>query len=88
MPLVAPSGTVITLISTTNVLPVNGSTNLIAVLIENGSAAAATPPAGTTPAATTGSAGTAVHNGTLVSFATTLGSIQPSEARTSAARSR
>lgn len=76
VPLVAPAGTVITLVSSTNVLPINGSTDLVAVLIENGTTGTGTG------GATTGSAGTAVHNGTLVSFTTSLGTIEPAEART------
>src|SRR5260221_4426796 len=70
VPLTAPSGTVITLISSTNVLPVNGSTDITAVLIESGST--------TTSTATTGvaGAGTPVHNGTLVTFTTSLGKIE------------
>jgi hypothetical protein len=79
VPLVAPAGTVITLVSSTNVLPVNGSTDLVAVLIENGTTSTGT---GTGTATTTASSGTAVHNGTLVSFTTSLGAIEPAEART------
>lgn len=74
MPLTAPAGTVITLVSTTNVLPINGSTEVVAVLIENGTTGTGT--------AATGSAGTPVHNGTVVIFTTSLGTIEPSEART------
>ena len=37
VPLLAPAGTVITLVSTSNTLPINGSTDVVAVLIENGS---------------------------------------------------
>jgi adhesin/invasin len=77
VPLVAPAGTVITLVSNTNVLPINGATDIIAVLIESGGTSS-----GTGANATTGSAGTAVHNGTLVSFTTSLGKIEPAEART------
>jgi len=77
VPLTAPAGTVITLVASTNVLPINGSTDLIAVLIENG-----TTGTGTGGAATP-SAGTPVHNGTLVTFTTSLGRIEPAEARTS-----
>ena len=81
VPLTAPSGTVITLLATTNVLPVNGSTDIIAVLIRSGQQT--TPTTGAQPAATsTPSTGTPVHNGTVVSFTTTLGRIQPSEAKT------
>jgi hypothetical protein len=65
VPLMAPAGTEITLVSSTNVLPINGSTELHAVLIE-----------------TEGGAGTPVHNGTLVNFTTSLGRIEPAEART------
>lgn len=82
MPLLAPAGTVITLVSAANFLPVNGSTDVVAVLIENG-----TTSTGTGPGATTGaSAGTPVHNGTLVSFTTSLGRIEPAEARTTNGR--
>lgn len=80
VPLVAPAGTVITLVSSTNVLPINGSTDLVAVLIESGTTSTGT---GT---ATTPSAGTAVHNGTLVTFTTSLGKIEPAEARTTNGR--
>src|ERR1051325_6107591 len=84
MPLVAPSGTVITLISGTNVLPSNASTDVTAVLIENGTTSSGTGTGGnnTTPAG----AGTPVHNGTLVTFTSTLGRIEPVEARTTAGR--
>jgi Bacterial Ig-like domain (group 1)/PKD domain len=82
VPLVAPAGTVITLVSSTNVLPINGSTDLVAVLIENGTTSSGTGTGGTT----TGSAGNAVHNGTLVTFTTSLGKIEPAEARTTNGR--
>lgn len=83
-PLVAPSGTVITLIATTNLLPINGSTDIIALLIENGTVA--TPPpaggGGSTTATTGTSSGTPVHNGTVVTFTTTLGRMEPAEVKT------
>jgi len=82
VPLTAPAGTVITLVATTNVLPINGSTDLIAVLIENGTTGSGTG----TNATTTASAGTPVHNGTLVTFTTSLGRIEPAEARTTNGR--
>ncbi len=69
VPLTAPFGTVITLVSSANVVPINGSTDLVAVLIE-----------------TDGDAGTPVHNGTLVNFTTSLGRIEPAEARTTNGR--
>lgn len=62
VPLLAPTGSTITLIAAATALPINGSTDIIAQLIE----AAGTPP----------------HTGTHISFTTTLGSIQPSEAET------
>jgi hypothetical protein len=92
VPLTAPSGTVITLFPTATTVPLNGEIEIVATAIENGVAAPPTtpaPPPGTpptqptTPAAPTPGAGTPVHNGTLISFTTTLGRIEPSEARTS-----
>ncbi len=62
VPLLAPSGSTITLIASATALPVNGSTTLIAQVIE----ASGTPP----------------QQGTTVSFTTTLGSFQPSQAET------
>src|SRR5713101_1285897 len=62
VPLLAPSGSSITLIATATALPINGSTDLIAQVIE----ASGTPP----------------QHGTRITFSTTLGSIQPSEADT------
>jgi Big-like domain-containing protein/PKD domain-containing protein len=62
VPLLAPSGSVITLTSTATVLPFNGTTTIAAQVIE----AAGTPP----------------HSGTHVTFTTTLGTIQPSDAET------
>ena len=52
--------------ASTNVgCPLNGTVDIVAVLIE-----------------TDGDAGTPVHNGTLVNFTTSLGRIEPAEART------
>src|SRR5688500_11443093 len=88
VPLLAPNGSVITLFPTSTTIPLNGSTEIVATVIENGvTATPPTPPANggaATPGASTGSpgAGTPVQNGTLVSFTTTLGKIEPSEART------
>lgn len=82
VPLTAPAGTVITLVAQTNALPINGSTDLVAVLIENGTTSTGTG----TGATTTPSAGTPVHNGTLVTFTTSLGRIEPAEARTTNGR--
>ena len=62
VPLLAPSGSTITLTAASTALSVNGTTDIIAQVIE----AAGTPP----------------QDGTVVIFTTTLGSIEPSEART------
>jgi len=64
VPLLAPSGSAITLTTPVTALPINGSADIVAQVIE---------PAGTPP-----------QRGTLVSFTTTLGSIQPGQAETDA----
>ncbi|HVL66414.1 MAG TPA: PKD domain-containing protein [Vicinamibacterales bacterium] len=85
MPLLAPAGTVITLFPSASSVPVNGSIEIVATVIENGSAPPPSTGTGGTPgtgSSTTTGAGTPVHNGTLVTFTSTLGRIEPSEART------
>lgn len=62
VPLVAPSDTTITLFSNTQVLPLNGTAEVTASVIQSG--------------------GNPVHNGTVVSFTTSLGRIEPAEATT------
>lgn len=62
VPLLAPTGSTITLTAQATALPINGSTDIIGQVLE----AAGTPP----------------HSGTVVTFTTTLGSIEPAEART------
>jgi hypothetical protein len=62
VPLLAPTGTVITLFISSSTVPAEGAVEIIATLIEPG----------TTP----------VQNGTLVTFTTTIGRIEPREART------
>jgi hypothetical protein len=62
MPLVAPTGTTITLFASSPTLGLNASIEITANVIE--------------------SAGTPVQNGTVVNFTTTLGTIEPAEART------
>lgn len=74
VPLLAPTGTVITLIPESPTASLNSSVNIIATVIENGT--------GVTSGASTKGAGTPVQNGTVVNFTTTLGSIEPAEART------
>src|SRR4051812_28771981 len=51
VPLLAPTGSIITLIPTATSVPLNGTMTIIATVIENG--VAATPPAATPPASTT-----------------------------------
>jgi len=86
MPLLAPSGSVITLFPSANTVPTNGEIEIVATVIEQG--VAAPPPSngngngnGTGTTNTAGS-GTPVHNGTLISFTTTIGRVEPAEART------
>jgi hypothetical protein len=83
MPLLAPTGTVITLLPSATSVALNGEIEIVATLIEQGTTQ--TPPAngngGTTSTGTPG-AGTPVHNGTLVTFTSTIGTIEPNEART------
>ncbi len=62
VPLLAPSGSTISLFATNTIVPANGSVDIIATVIE--------------------SSGTPVHNGTTVTFFTTLGTMTPSEAQT------
>lgn len=68
VPLLAPSGSKIVVTTTATALPINGSADIIAQILE----AAGTPP----------------QDGTLVTFITTLGTVQPSEAETSGGRVR
>jgi PKD repeat protein len=62
VPLLAPAGSTITLTAAATTLPLNGTTQLIAQLVE--------------------SAGVPPHSGTRVSFTTSLGHIEPSQADT------
>ena len=89
VPLLAPTGSVITIFATATTVPSNGSMEIVATVIEQGSSTAPTTPANggaATPAAPTSTsspgAGTPVHNGTVVTFTTTIGRIEPAEART------
>ncbi|MEO8483380.1 MAG: PKD domain-containing protein [Acidobacteriota bacterium] len=75
VPLTAPSGAGITLIGASTVAA-NGQIEITAVVIE-GSA-----PSSSTSAATTSTGGTPVHDGTVVTFTTTLGRIEPVDAET------
>lgn len=93
VPLLAPTGSVITIFPAATTVPTNGAVEIVATVIEQGVATApttppgnggtpTTPPAGGTTSTNTSGAGTPVQNGTVVSFTTTLGRIEPSEART------
>ena len=62
VPLLAPTASVITVVSSRSVLPINGTAQIIATVIEQ--------------------SGTPTHNGTLVTFTTTLGTLDPREAMT------
>jgi Big-like domain-containing protein/PKD domain-containing protein len=62
VPLLAPGGSILTLTTTVTALPINGSAEILAQVIE---------PSGTPP-----------QRGTLITFTTTLGSIQPQQAET------
>ena len=63
VPLLAPTESVITIVSNRSVLPVNGTAEITATVIEQ--------------------SGTPAHNGTLVTFTSTLGTLDPQEAVTS-----
>jgi len=96
VPLMAPSGTVITLFATSTNVPLNSETEFIVTAIENGTTSTpstgggtggggtgGTPTTPTSPTSTSSTgAGTPVQNGTLITFTTTIGRIEPSEART------
>ena len=84
VPLLAPPGTVITVFSSSSTVAADGEIEIVATVIENGTTADAAADHArrqTTPTSTVG-AGTPVQNGTLVSFTTTIGRIEPREART------
>jgi hypothetical protein len=78
VPLLAPTGTTINLFATSNTVSLNSSIDVIATAIENGTDVGG----GSGTTTSTAGAGTPVQNGTLISFTTTIGNIQPSEART------
>jgi adhesin/invasin len=80
VPLLAPTGTVITILPAANTVSLNSQIPIVATAIQNGVASSGAGSGVTTTTTSTG--GTAVQNGTLISFTTTIGSIQPQEART------
>lgn len=79
VPLLAPTGTTITIIPTATSVANNSQMTIIATVIEHGTASTGSG----TSTSTTSTGGTPVQNGTVVSFTTTLGHIEPAEARTS-----
>src|SRR5262245_34827119 len=81
VPLLAPTGTVISLFPVTTTVSLNSEVDIIATVIENGTTAATGGGSTATPTSRAG-AGTPVQNGTVITFTTTLGRIEPSEART------
>jgi hypothetical protein len=68
VPLTAPTGSTVTLNINSTTLPLNGTAEITAFVLESG--------------------GTAPQNGTVVTFATTLGTIEPFEARTTNGRAQ
>jgi hypothetical protein len=85
LPLLAPTGSVITLLVGTTTVSLNSEVTIVATVIENGAAPAGGTGTGTgtgTTTTTRSGAGTPVQNGTLITFTTTIGRIEPSEART------
>jgi len=82
VPLLAPTGSVITLLPETTSVSLNSQARIVATVIENGTASSGGSGSGATSTSRTG-AGTPVHDGTHVTFTTTIGQIQPSEALTS-----
>jgi hypothetical protein len=66
VPLTAPTGSTVSISTNATILPINGTAELTATVIE--------------------SAGTFVQNGTVVTFTTNLGTLEPAEARTNGGR--
>lgn len=76
IPLTAPSSAAMAIVASTSTLALNGSADVTAVVMEGVLEGTTVAPGGGTP----------VHNGTLVTFTTTLGRIEPVEAKTTAGR--
>lgn len=73
--LTAPSGSAITLFSSSDSIPANGSADITATVIEGGQSS-------DNAQAIVSGVGTPVHNGTVVSFTTNLGTVDPVDAKT------
>lgn len=80
VPLLAPTGTTITVLPATDTVSLNSQVQIIAVAIQNGVASSSGSGSGVTTTTSTG--GEPVQNGTVISFTTSIGTIQPQEART------
>jgi adhesin/invasin len=80
VPLLAPTGAAISLIPQATSVSLNSEITIVAVVMENGQQFGGSGSGG----AVTGrvGAGTPVQNGTVITFTTSLGRIEPSEART------
>src|ERR1700754_3780190 len=78
VPLLAPTGTRINLFPVTTTVSLNSEVQIIATVIEDGTPASTGGGSTATPTSTAG-AGTPVQNGTVITFTTTLGRIEPSE---------
>jgi len=80
VPLLAPTGAAISLIPQATSVSLNSEVTITAVVMENGQQFGGSGSGG----AVTGrvGAGTPVQNGTVITFTTSLGRIEPSEART------
>lgn len=81
VPLLAPTGSKITLLPETNSVSLNSQAQIVATVFENGVATQGGNGSGVTTGSVSGS-GTPVQNGTVVTFTTSLGTIQPSNADT------
>ena len=75
----APPGATIVMAVSEVVMPVNGDATVTALVLKAGTAGT---PAGPNAPATPSTVGPPVNDGTLVEFTTTLGRMEPSEART------
>jgi hypothetical protein len=81
-PFTAPSGSAITLIASPGAIPANGAADITAMVIEGAQGIGSDEE----PGAVVPGSGTPVHNGTEVFFSTTLGRIEPADAKTVSGR--
>jgi large repetitive protein len=82
VPLLAPTGSVITLFPATTTVSLNSEVLIVATVIENGQASGTGGTGSGTSTTSRAGAGTPVQNGTLITFTTTVGRVEPAEART------